>query len=730
LIKGFSHTHFEGTAMISAILLSCAIVVGSSAQTGAPPDRSDLETYKAAASQAGRDPDAHVKLALWCEAHGLSAERTRQLALAVLRDPSHALARGLLGMVAHEGKWQRPEQVSRSTREDRDREARLGEYLKRRAKTPDRAEDQWKLALWCEQNDLKQEATAHVYRVLMLDPSREAAWKRLGFKKSGGHWSKPEQIAASKAEVQAQHKASAHWKAAFEKWADALSHKDKARRAEAEKGLAEVTDPRAVPMIWVIFAQSSAERQRIAVRLLGQIDSPGASRALALLAVMSPNAAVRGDATASLRRRDPREFGPLLIGMFRQPVKYQVQAVGGPGSPGVLAIEKPDAKVNRAYSPPPAPTVRFMPGDVITSDDYGLPVLVHTSTGFQFGGDVPGNSIAAATAMFGGVDNAPQSNPLSHLGLSPALTDKLTAATQPHPLPIVGDVRPGNGIMWAGLFAIQETRIPIGQMMLEAQQVALAAQQQLARDAQTLDAYNARVADMNGFVREVLVAAIGTDLGPEKTAWEKWMVDLFGYSYVAPPEVEKPSYYEDVPLEYQAQPDPIMVSQPVPLAIVVERRHSCFGAGTLVQTFEGPRLIEKLRFGDQVLTQNSKTGELKYQPLIAVYHNPPNATLRIELETETIVATGIHRLWKTRRGWVMARELKPGDALRSLGGLSVVKSVEQERVQPVYNLRVADGESFFVGKAGILAHDNSVVNPTPSPFDAPSDIAKLTSSRD
>ena len=77
----------------------------------------------------------------------------------------------------------------------------------------------------------------------------------------------------------------------------------------------------------------------------------------------------------------------------------------------------------------------------------------------------------------------------------------------------------------------------------------------------------------------------------------------------------------------------------------------------------------------------------------------------------------------------MARELKPGDALRSLGGLSVVKSVKEEKVQPVYNLRVADGESFFVGKTGILAHDNSVVNPTPSPFDAPADIENLASTK-
>ena len=47
-----------------------------------------------------------------------------------------------------------------------------------------------------------------------------------------------------------------------------------------------------------------------------------------------------------------------------------------------------------------------------------------------------------------------------------------------------------------------------------------------------------------------------------------------------------------------------------------------------------------------------------------------------------------------------------------------MKSVAEEKVQPVFNLQVADGESFFVGRSGVLAHDNSTINPTPEPFDA------------
>ena len=232
---------------------------------------------------------------------------------------------------------------------------------------------------------------------------------------------------------------------------------------------------------------------------------------------------------------------------------------------------------------------------------------------------------------------------------------------------------------------------------------------------------NASIDETNRSVRQILADVIGTDLGAERQAWEKWQVNLFGYatataSTTPEPTSERPTFVEQVPVEYQPQAAPLVVdqtSQPVARWL-----HSCFGAGTLVQTLEGLQVIEKLRAGDAVLTQDPKTGELRYQPIVAVYHNPPNATLRIELDDDAIVATGIHRFWKAGRGWVMARELRAGDRLRTLGGVSTVKSVADESVQPVYNLQVAEGESFFVGKIGTLAHDNSLIDPTPNPFDA------------
>jgi hypothetical protein len=136
-----------------------------------------------------------------------------------------------------------------------------------------------------------------------------------------------------------------------------------------------------------------------------------------------------------------------------------------------------------------------------------------------------------------------------------------------------------------------------------------------------------------------------------------------------------------------------------------------------VHTVEGPRAIESIQVGDRVLAQNTSTGMLMFQPVVAVHRNKPTATLKVAIGGETIAATGIHRFWKANKGWTMARELKPGDRVRMLGGLATVSSVETGKVQPVFNLDVAEDRNFLVGTHGLLVHDFSFVQPVLAPFD-------------
>src|SRR3954471_20097451 len=100
------------------VVLLCASVMATDPAAPAAPSPEDLAAYQAAQAQAGRDADAHLRLALWCESHGLNAERLKQLALAVLLDPGHATARGLMGLVADDGQWRRPEAVAQRVQDD------------------------------------------------------------------------------------------------------------------------------------------------------------------------------------------------------------------------------------------------------------------------------------------------------------------------------------------------------------------------------------------------------------------------------------------------------------------------------------------------------------------------------------------------------------------------------------------------------------------------------------
>jgi hypothetical protein len=229
----------------------------------------------------------------------------------------------------------------------------------------------------------------------------------------------------------------------------------------------------------------------------------------------------------------------------------------------------------------------------------------------------------------------------------------------------------------------------------------------IAHDAQQARYYKASVDRTNltasHALRELTGEAIyERDPARARDAWRAWWADEQGYSYTpgAPPRKRK-----------------------VRSVVHVYVTNSCFAAGTPVRTLLGLRPIETIQLGDQVLAQDVTTGALGFEPVVAIYHNPPKPTLRIDLGGEAIVATSIHRFWKAGQGWAMARDLKPGDAIRRLGGTAQVVSVSEETVQPVFNLDVAQSRSFFVGASGALVHDNSLVDPVLHPFDASKAVA-------
>lgn len=587
------------------------------------------------------DAEREVRLALKAEADGKDAERREHLRRAVALAPEDPRARGLLGQMAVGKGWERADVVAAKLRGDEARAATLAEYNARRARTPETAEGQWRLALWCERHGLKAEAEAHLVAVTRLDPTRAAAWVKLGCVRDGDRWVRPERLAAERAEAAAQARADRSWGTRLAELRRGLA--DPARHDEAARALGEVRDPRAVPTIWRLFAAGSGPSQAWAAWMLGHIDTPASSQALAALAVVGKGDPARDRAAAALRRRDPHQYLGSLIQMLQDRYAYRARRALGPEAPGVLVVEGQRSILERFYEVP-EPVGDREPG-------------VTTRTLLD-----------------------PQAGRNSRFML---VVDAITL--------------PGD-------FASALRR--------EVREMDRA----LAHDVAHLDEANRRIERTNGRVFRLLRETTGLDLGADREAWTAWWTEELGYSYQRPDPAPKPVIVQETVARQAVVPSSTTYRHRV-----ASFDQSCFAAGTPVRTVEGLRAIEGLKVGDVVLSQDVETGALAFEPIVRVIHNPPHETLRVVVDDdgrdEAIVATPIHRFWRAGGGWAMARELKAGDRIRTDRGLAAVRRVEESGVRPVFNLEVARAATYFVGWAGALVHDNSVVAPVARPFD-------------
>jgi hypothetical protein len=610
--------------MVSALVLChpfLALLPSAPAAANVPRPE-ELSAYRQAVGRAGRDPDANVRLALWCEANGLRAERLRHLAAALDARPGHATAHGLLGQVADDGRWRRPEEFADAVRSDAALTAALAEYNTRRAAMPrpETADAHWALGLWCERQGLAPEAAAHFTAVTRLAPQRADAWRKLGCRLYRGRWVSETEAAAEESEAQAQRRADSRWGQRVRRWwEDWLARKDDEGRSRSLAEFGDDLDARAVPTVRTLFAAGPPRQQLVAVGLFDRIDAPQASRELAMMVAAGRSPDVRAAAAEALSRRDPNEAVDPLIDLLRDPLKVTVLPGNGRGVVGQLDVEDEQAIRRKVYVQ-----------KTIRSRDT-------------------------------------QAGRLGSMGWLSAV------------------VRP------------PATRGPT-------------AEQKLRRDAQRAAARNQARAEQDASIVLALTRITGENFGPDPAPWRSWWADVKGVSY-------------DRPYRSTAKPTITAVSRTTTIASLGHGR--CFAEGTPVLTAFGPRPIEALRVGDRVISADPDSGALSVRTVVAARHNPPSPTLRLTVAGESIVATPIHRFWKAGKGWVMARDLRPGDALRAADGLAVVTANERGSTVPVYNLEVAEGRSFFVGGCSVLVHDYTLARPVSRPYDAPPALADL-----
>jgi RHS repeat-associated protein len=165
---------------------------------------------------------------------------------------------------------------------------------------------------------------------------------------------------------------------------------------------------------------------------------------------------------------------------------------------------------------------------------------------------------------------------------------------------------------------------------------------------------------------------------------------------------------------------------------VIGTEPRCFLAGTLVITKDGPKKIQDVRVGDEVLSRDERTGEQGYKKVVRVFRGhtsevvclrvavvPPNkakerhfsqdvggrggakeipAELLSAADEQIIRSTVAHPYWVEGRGWVHAEDLQAGDRLIEPESAEfTVMGIEiRDEEAYHYNFEVEDWHTYFV----------------------------------
>jgi hypothetical protein len=683
---------------VAIALIACAQAGNDKPTAEGRPE--DIAAYQVAAPKAGKAPEAHFKLALWCEGRGMVAARNFELNEALRLAPDQLDARALAGFVKEEGHWQRPEEVLAKVQADPVKSAKFAAYEARRALAGESAEDQVKLADWCQTHGLTHESHAHLFAAILRDPSRPEPAKKLGLRSVDGHWVVPSQEAQAKREHAEAETAHHKWVTALSKLA--RSYASPHHQAEALHELGKVHDPLAAAAVWAVFAAGEGGKNDLTVKLLSQIEGIGASSRLALLALFDNDPQVRAQAIGALGARDPREYISPVIGYLRKPFNIETWPVGDPEIPGKLIV---DGFEVRTY---PVPTrdqfregVYGMPGPPID------PVIFALYPHWSFG---PGYSYKVAYQQPDPAVTQAFQEAAANPGDVSQIVRGLSGSHHSAPPPAIVNVnvRSGYHITYRAVPLNRPTATQVRQAQKEFEAAYSAfvktIQDQLKADTVVLEEYNRRLREIDDQAAKILETRTGQLLGTEQEPWAQWWSAWTSHEGTGPVVAGGPA--------------PGGLAQ----VLVEPLPRSRIASGTPVWTYRGLKPVESLKIGDRVLSQDTRTGALTFDAVVGVAAQLRSKSFRVGLEGgETLKLTTLERVWVAARGWVAARDLKPGDELRGINGRVRILTVEPGEEVDAANVILAEHSNLFTGNRAILAHDNSLVHPSTKPFDAPSE---------
>ena len=142
----------------------------------------------------------------------------------------------------------------------------------------------------------------------------------------------------------------------------------------------------------------------------------------------------------------------------------------------------------------------------------------------------------------------------------------------------------------------------------------------------------------------------------------------------------------------------------------------CFVAGTLVLTASGLVAIENIKPGDMVYAADAETLEVSTKHVLETYIRETSSLVHLTINGENIISTYDHPYYVKDKGFVSAESLWIGaELIDKNGDILYVEQIYREKLdnqfKTVYNFKVEDYHTYFVGDSSLLVH-NAEYSPT------------------
>ena len=152
-----------------------------------------------------------------------------------------------------------------------------------------------------------------------------------------------------------------------------------------------------------------------------------------------------------------------------------------------------------------------------------------------------------------------------------------------------------------------------------------------------------------------------------------------------------------------AAAEQLFIQTDIPLNACTVLNAGCFAAGTKLWTPLGYRAIEEIRPGEPIYSRNEfdPSGPIEVKMVEETFTRFA-PVLHLHVGGEIIRATGEHPFFAYEKCWTKAALLQIGDRLLTAEGqwVAVEDLLDTGDWEPVYNLRVADFHTYFVGDQG------------------------------